>query len=79
MITLKQWMEQLNKLVQQYPEIGDHVLIYSIDDEGNEYHKVMSDPTLVQVHNLNERSLEIVGFKDDPDIADEDCNAICIN
>lgn len=78
-MTLKQWMEQLNKLVQENPEVRDYDLIYSTDDEGNDFHRVISDPTLVQVENLNERSLRIVGFKGDFEINDEDCNAICIN
>ncbi len=79
MITLNQWLNSIQEMIKKNPKIGNYPLIYSIDDEGNEYHKVISAPTLVQVYNLNDRSLEIVGFKDDPDIADEDCNAICIN
>lgn len=79
MITLNQWLNSIQEMIKKNPKVGNYPLIYSTDDEGNEYHKVMFDPTLVQVHNLNERFLEIVGFKDDPDIADEDCNTICIN
>ena len=79
MITLNQWLSHVQEMIKKNPKIGNYPLIYSIDDEGSDYHKVISTPTLVQVHVINEYFLEIVGFQEDTDIAEEDCNAICIN
>lgn len=78
-MTLNKWLDTIQKLIKENPEIGDYPLIYSKDDEGNEHHKVIFDPSLAQVKDINEYNLELVGFKGDEDIYDKDCNVICIN
>ena len=42
MITLKEYLERLNKLVEEHPEYLDLPLIYSVDDEGNRYEYVIA-------------------------------------
>ena len=79
MITLNQWLNSIQEMIKKNPKIGDYPLIYSSDDEGNDFHKVSADPTLAQVEDTNQWSLEIVGFLGDDTIADEDCNVVCIN
>jgi hypothetical protein len=84
----KEYLEKANQLAKDFPTSLEMEIIYSIDDEGNDYHKLYSTPTITQIEDLNQRSLELVGFFDetqksqslkDQDIALVDCNAICIN
>lgn len=77
MITLNQWLNSIQEMIKKNPKIGNYPLIYSIDDEGNEYHKVISAPTLLQVDDINQWSLDVAGFPDE--VREEDCNVICIN
>ena len=45
-MTLKEYIEELNKLVKQNPKILELPVIYSADDEGNHYQMVHYTPTL---------------------------------
>ena len=76
---LKEYIEELNKFVQEYPESLELPVIYGKDDEGNAYHNVIYSPTMCQVHDIDEYYLEMVGTLGNIGIAREDCNAICIN
>ena len=85
---LKDYIKNLQKLVDDYPEALEMEVIYSHDDEGNEYQKVINDePAMCQIESLADgyRFLELVGFyveegeHSDDDIALEDCNAVCKN
>lgn len=60
------------------PNAGELEVIFATDDEGNEYKKVRFEPTLCQINDPSNPSLEVVGFYDDKDINKEDINAICI-
>lgn len=77
----KEFLEKANELATNYPQSLDMDIIYSIDDEGNAYHKVHSEPSLVQVEDPSEYYLDIVGFykEGQNDIALEDCNVVIIN
>lgn len=76
---LKEYIEELNKFVQEYPESLELPVIYSKDDEGNAYHNVIYSPAMFQVEDLTQYYLEVVGKLGVDDIVREDCNAICIN
>lgn len=76
---LKEYIRELNKLVIEYPEAYELPVIYSEDDEGNNYHHVIYSPAMFQVHDVNQYYLEVVGKLGDDNIAREDCNVICIN
>lgn len=76
---LKEYIRELNKFVQEYPEAYELPVIYSKDDEGNAYHNVIYSPAMFQVEDLTQYYLEVVGKLGDEGIAREDCNAICIN
>tara|TARA_B110000503_G_C7119301_1_gene401740 strand:- start:1473 stop:1724 length:252 start_codon:yes stop_codon:yes gene_type:complete len=78
-ITLKEYLKQLNELVEEQPQALNFPLIYSHDDEGNYYQKVICFPSLAQIENIEERYLEIIGFCDETNILSEDCNAVTIN
>lgn len=76
---LKEYIRELNKFVQEYPEAYELPVIYSEDDEGNNYHHVIDSPAMFQVHDVTQYYLDVVGRLGDIGIAREDCNAICIN
>lgn len=70
---LKRYLDSINKLVAAHPEVADYEVIYSHDDEGNEFQKVNSLPCLMLIDNIeNNRYLEIIEVG-------EGFNAICIN
>jgi hypothetical protein len=36
-MTLKEYAQQINKLLEESPEKSEHVVVYSRDDEGNAF------------------------------------------
>ena len=60
MILASQVVEELQKLIEKY---GDLPVIYSTDDEGNFYEKVLYLPNEFLVNDLNQRNL-ITSFMD---------------
>jgi len=81
-LRVKDLLKSLTELIKENPECADFPIIYSHDDEGNEYQRVINPPNIVQLHNPNQKSyrnLEIVGFKGEDDINDKDLNAVVIN
>lgn len=82
MITVKQLIEHLQELIKLKPECENYQIIYSHDDEGNEYQRVINEPSLCQLENPNQqsyRNLELVGFLNNDNIVLKDCNAVIIN
>ena len=84
MKTVKELIEELQQLVLLKPECENYQIIYSHDDEGNEYQRVINKLCLCQLENPEQKSyrfLELVGFyaNDENDIMLEDCNAVIIN
>jgi hypothetical protein len=80
MITVKQLISDLQELIKLKPECENYQVIYSHDDEGNEYQRVINNPNLVQLENPYQKSyrfLELVDYYDD--ISLKDCNAVIIN
>ena len=80
MITVKQLISDLQELIKLKPECENYQIIYSHDDEGNEYQRVINTPNLVQLKNPDQKSyrfLELVDYYDD--ISLKDCNAVIIN
>jgi hypothetical protein len=84
----KEYLEKANQLAKDFPTILEMTCVYSQDDEGNHYQELYSTPTIVQVEDLKQRDVEVVGFFDenqinqflkDQDIALVDCNAVCMN
>lgn len=67
---LKAYVKKLNKLAEKYPNAQ---VVFSSDDEGNNFQTVNYEPTLGFYESREFRSY-------DPD--DEDCstiNAVCVN
>lgn len=65
---LSRYIEQLNELVEENPEMLEFDVVYAGDNEGNAYDKVYYEPT--------------VGYYEDREFHqgdDYDYNAVCIN
>ena len=73
---LKEYIEALNGLSEDHPELLDMEVIYSSDDEGNNYQKVHNHPCAAQVENIKDWSLEMVGIGEE-DV--EEANCVIIN
>jgi hypothetical protein len=73
MITLREYLAVLNKIVAENPEAINYSLIYSHDDEGNEIQRVINLPSVCYVEpSDNYRFLEV-------DYESEIVNSIIIN
>ena len=75
-MTLKKYLKHLNKIVEKNPEALKYELIYSKDDEGNEFSKVLYKPSLGFLDDDDEYIDE---NSDDWGEIEEELNAICIN
>lgn len=73
-MTLREYIEKLQKLVKENPETEQMLVVYSADDEGNSYQKVYFDPVVMKFENLECRHIEPA--LDDNDNAKP---AVCIN
>ena len=70
---LKEYIKELQNLVEDHPEAGNYIVITAGDDEGNSYTEVVYDPS--------------IGIWDEgewvplADLEDgvEDLNAVCVN
>jgi len=69
---LQEYLDNLLLMVKDNPKIADFEVIYSHDDEGNEFQKVWMPPSLMRIDDLSQdRNLE--------PWFDKEYNAICIN
>ena len=66
-MTVKEYLDKLQKLVEEHPEYLELKVVYSKDDEGNQFKPVIYDPSagFYQRREFNSESKEK--------------NAICIN
>lgn len=78
-MTVKDYLEKLQELVLKSPECLDWEIIYSSDDEGNEYQKVNYAPSKIEIDNIGDnRFLERVYLEDD-ETPSTNYNAVIIN
>ena len=76
---LREYLKYLNEFVNNDPNTLEMEVIYSADDEGNDYQRVNNFPVSCQTHDVDKYYMEIVGWEGDDDISHEDLNAVCIN
>ncbi|MEY4333495.1 MAG: hypothetical protein RLZZ196_2238 [Bacteroidota bacterium] len=69
-MTLKEYLNELNKLLEKNPQAGDFLVIHSSDDEGNSYQPVYFAPCLMRAENPEHSYLEIT---------EGEPNMVCIN
>jgi hypothetical protein len=77
-MTLQEYIESLQRLIENNPEYVNMPLIYSKDDEGNDYHHVNYSPSPAQVEDLEEYYLELV-WDEEGENPGTDFNCIMIN
>ena len=69
---LQEYLDELLLMVKKYPKILDFEVVYSHDDEGNEFQKVQIPPSLMKIDNIDQIRHLDPGF-------DGEYNAVCIN
>lgn len=74
---LKEYLNNLNKLVKNNPELLDYTVVYSKDDEGNGFNEIYYDATIGKFDE--DEFLELGYDMEEYIIEEKDCNAICIN
>lgn len=72
MITLQEHIETLQKLVKENPKLKTLPIVYSMDDEGNGFQKVVYK---AGVGHIDERG----EFDSDCNETDKKVNCVCIN
>ena len=79
-MNLKQFLQAIEHHTKNIPNREDLEVVFSIDDEGNEYKKVHFEPTLCKVESSSSNSDYITAIQmlGDGEIEKEDVNAICI-
>ena len=79
---LKNYIDSLNKLVEENPEVKEYDIVYSTDDEGNAFRKVECSPSVGNYDEYNKEfrnESDIDDLKVDyPDEVFEE-NAVCVN
>ena len=68
---LKEYLEKINHHINQNPKILDLEVVYSTDEEGNGYRKVVYESCIIHFENLNTHYLQASDNNENP--------AICIN
>lgn len=81
-MTLRKFMEQLNALIEKYPEALEMQVITSTDDEGNGFNRVYNLSTIGNYDG--ERYGEFIDkdnsdFREEYGLCEDDVNAVCIN
>ena len=77
-LTFKEYVNLLNYLLKEFPNTADFKVVYSKDDEGNEFFPISNDfnPTIGFFETPDFTDIEMF---DEYGIGDDDANAICIN
>ena len=75
-MTLEKYLKHLNKIVEKNPEALKYELIYSKDDEGNDFKAVSYKPSLGFLDDDCEYTAK---DSEDWDELEEEPNVICIN
>lgn len=72
MITVKQYIDHLNKMILEDKSIENLPIIYATDEDGSNYHLVYNKPSLASVEDIDEWNLEVM-------FDDEEPNCVLIN
>jgi hypothetical protein len=69
---VKEYLQDLLLMVKLNPKIEEFDVIYSSDDEGNDFKPVIFSPTLMEVVDEKDVNLNVKTDSENP-------NALCIN
>ena len=78
MITVREFLADINEEIKHHPELLDMPIIYAVDDEGNDYKLVSCNTTKCYVEDSNVRHLEVYTDSESYDEVHE-FNALLIN
>lgn len=70
---VKEYLKELNSIIDIFPEVLEMQVIHAHDDEGNWYQVTNNPPSICQVDDFDHYHLEEVNFETDKP------NALCIN
>jgi len=78
---LKEYLNELNRLVNKYPDVLEMKVITASDDEGNSYQCVLNNPSIAQVESLEKcYNLDLIDiWQEDSNISLEECNVVILN
>lgn len=77
-MTLKNYIKNLQKIIDDNPEYAELDVIYSKDDEGNGYQHVTYEPCIGINQDGGAYNVEFEGYDEDEHELDE-INCVCIN
>ena len=66
MVTLEEYLENLNELIKKHPEARMMQVVYAKDPEGNEFYPVHFKPSLIS-------------YDDGDIVVGAEKNAVCVN
>lgn len=84
-MTLKDYVVQLAKFIEENPESADYTVITAIDDEGNGFNPVYFGPSVGHFNDEEFYSVESIAELQEESVSDgyepEDypLNAVCVN
>lgn len=70
-MTFKEYIEGLQKLLEENPQCGNYLVVYASDDEGNSFHEVSYSPS-TGIYNGED-------YNFNQDCEEDQTNAVCIN
>ena len=78
-MNVSEYVNTLVEMLKKDPEIANLEVIYSQDDEGNSFQKVVFTPTFMKTKGLQNQYVEVIVEEVDIDEIDKDTTALCIN
>jgi len=77
---LGKFLEAIEHHTKDIPNREDLEVVFSVDDEGNEYKKVHFEPTLCKIESANSNNDYIIAINmfGDGEIEKSEINALCI-
>jgi hypothetical protein len=76
---LKEFLENINKMVEKDPSILELTVITSIDAEGNGFNELYYEPSIGVFEDDEFVGSDSEDFYDEYEYSKENINAICIN
>lgn len=76
-MTLKEYIESLEKFAEENPETLEMTVVYSADDEGNSFNMVCYTPS--KGHYDNEYNGGFTSDEEDIEENGYEINAVCVN
>lgn len=74
---LKKYIKNLQKLIEEKPEVADYEVVYSVDSEGNAFYEVDFPPSVGYYDGEDWQSEE--NLIEDNEGYGYELNAVCVN